>query len=568
MEARKGKTKAAEVTDVIVGRNKTVRESVGDTKELQRIIDLPRRDWTEHAEELAATMTARLKKPNGSQALFPVQAVSLYEIYKHERGALLPIQVGGGKTLISYLAAWAAKSRVTVLLVPASLRQKTLRDFRSYGKHWKRPPGRLIVLNYEKLSSAKSADILDRIKPDLIVADECQKLKNRKAACTKRVHAYLRKNPETRFVGLSGTIVKRSIMDFHHHAGWALGDGMPLPMGAQEATTWARAVDPKPDGPRVQPGALSRLGPVEDREQARKTLGERIGQTPGVVVTAGESTGSTLILSTWAPDLDPEIAEALERLRKDHVTPWGDEVADPRDLWRVARQLVCGFSYRWEPPPPPEWLLARKRWKGFARYVLDQGVEGLDSELRVANAVKVGKLNDKGRWDAWAAIRSRYHPEKNRATRWISKDTLRQAVKVIGKKPSLVWVEHRAVGHALAQATGWPYAYKDGADEQGRLVESYAGKQTVILSIASNHKGLNLQAWNHNDILMPPSSGDIWEQIMGRTDRTGQEADEITYRVMLGDPSVEAGFANAFADARFQWQTLGQPQKLLLADKE
>ena len=54
------------------------------------------------------------------------------------------------------------------------------------------------------LGLVQSAQKLDYIQPDLIIADECHLLKNHKAGRTRRVTRYMREHPETKFVGVSG----------------------------------------------------------------------------------------------------------------------------------------------------------------------------------------------------------------------------------------------------------------------------------------------------------------------------------------------------------------------------
>src|ERR1700687_1528607 len=55
---------------------------------------------------------------------FSIQVQALQEV-RDERGGLLPIQVGGGKTLISLLAPGVLGNPRTLLLLPASLVEKT-----------------------------------------------------------------------------------------------------------------------------------------------------------------------------------------------------------------------------------------------------------------------------------------------------------------------------------------------------------------------------------------------------------------------------------------------------------
>lgn len=63
-------------------------------------------------------------------------------------------------------------------------------------------------------------------------------------------------------------------------------------------------------------------------------------------------------------------------------------------------------------------------------------------------------------------------------------------------------------------------------------------------------------------MLAPPSSGKIWEQMLGRTHRPGQEADEVEVYVHLGCRALFDSFEQARADCRYQEHVLGSRQKL------
>jgi len=56
------------------------------------------------------------------------------------------------------------------------------------------------------------------------------------------------------------------------------------------------------------------------------------------------------------------------------------------------------------------------------------------------------------------------------------------------------------------------------------------------------------------------------EQLIGRTHRDGQEADEVSVDVLLGCAEHYEAFSRALDGARAAADTLGHDQKLLLAD--
>ncbi len=113
-------------------------QEVPDSVELRRILALPKRDWRDY-NGLVEHYTRELKTPAGTMTLKPVQAAALHELVT-QRGLFAPIRVGGGKTLVSMLAPLVVGAQRPLLLIPANLRTKTLRDFDTLAHHWRRPP--------------------------------------------------------------------------------------------------------------------------------------------------------------------------------------------------------------------------------------------------------------------------------------------------------------------------------------------------------------------------------------------------------------------------------------------
>ncbi len=91
----------------------------------------------------------------------------------------------------------------------------------------------------------------------------------------------------------------------------------------------------------------------------------------------------------------------------------------------------------------------------------------------------------------------------------------------------------------------------------------------IIASIASHGTGKNLQhQWSDNLVTAVPASGLTWEQMLGRTHRQGQKADEVTCHLYLHTDGVIDSWHRALGDAAYLQDTLGTPQKLLNADRD
>ena len=81
----------------------------------------------------------------------------------------------------------------------------------------------------------------------------------------------------------------------------------------------------------------------------------------------------------------------------------------------------------------------------------------------------------------------------------------------------------------------------------------------------SHGKGHNLQRYTRNLMVAMPGAGDLWEQLIARTHRFGQTADEINVEMYVHCRELFEAFENARSDARYIEDSTGQVQKLNLA---
>lgn len=539
------------------------RRGVSDSAELHRVLELPRRVLDDvEGEALARLMTRYLRRSGGSLQLRPAQAWALAEL--HDYGGLFaPLRVGSGKTLVSLLAGAILEARRPMLLVPARLRAKTEHDAAEAGRHFRFPPPRIVT--YEWLGRMESVDAFLHLKPDLVIADEGHRLRNERAACTKRTMRYLRENPDVPFAVLSGTMMARSLEDFHHLLVRALPRLCPLPRTWGELQEWHLAIDEDVEPfARMAIGALGKLMSPEERafpevEGARRAVRRRIEDTAGVVATAAGGCAASLeIEELRVPEVVPD--GTWREMRQTWETPSGWSFADASEAWRHARELALGFTYRWEVLPPREWLEARRAWAAFCRDAIWHR-RGLDSEAQVAAACAAGRL-DGAVYYAWTAVRDSYKPRT--VADWYSTSALELCASWLDDEPGLCWVEQVEFGQKLAAVTGLPYHAGLARDAEGRTPEEAPGDR-LILSIASCSEGRNLQRWRRNLVTSPPANGNRWEQLLGRTHRDGQSADEIEVDVLCGCIEHVDAIQRSIAEARYVEQVGGQPQKLLIA---
>lgn len=548
--------------------------AVQHTRELERVLRIPRRIWDDaEARAFAEQLTQALKKPQGGMSLRPIQALALYEAGT-VGGLFGPIGVGQGKTLISLLAPFVLFSRRPLLLTRANLIEKTKRDWRALAPHWP-IPNFIRIESYEKLGRAGHSQLLDQYAPDLIISDECHRLKNRKAAVTRRVSRYMDHNPQTRFIAISGTITRKSLLEWAHLIRWALKVNAPIP-GAdhyRETEEWAEALDEKPTGDNlVKPGALAFFCNAQERQDpdpltaVRKAYRRRLVETPGVVATTDNLLGCSLTIQVAETDLGPAVSDAFRVLRSQWETPDGWPISDPMTLNRHARELALGFYYVWDPRPPVEWLEPRREWSKVCREILANNKRHLDSELQVIQAVDAGHYPQAVEaLERWREVKPSFIP--NTVPVWLDDSVIQFCARWMAQGPGLVWCEHRAFAIELARQTGIAYYAERGLDGGGRYVEDHPAGEPAILSVASNLEGRNLQTkWSRNLIVSPPANAQVLEQLLGRTHRSGQEADEVTADVICTVIEHAEAFDRAKRQAAYIEATTGQSQKLLYAD--
>lgn len=564
----------------------SVSFAVQATSDLRRVLAIPRRTWTEaDARALAEQMTPLLRTPTGTMALRPIQAQALYEAAT-TGGMLGALRAGCGKTLISLLAPYVLESRRPLLLVPAKLVAKTQREQIELAKHW-RIPNFIRIVSYEILGRVQSAELLDRYQPDLVIPDECHRLKNPRAAVTRRVMRYLAASPTTRVLVMSGTVTSRSIEDYAHLLRRALGpNAAPVPHSASETAEWADALDDKPNADtRVNTGALVLLCDAQEAElhkteplvACRRAFRRRLVDTAGVIATTEGLVGCSLSISPLIPSMGRATDDAFLELRRAWQLPDGQPLATGVDMYRHARELALGFFYLWSPPAPKDWLKARQRWYAACRYILGSNRRNLDSPLEVANAVDAGlyphavtlgsgeSVKPLDALNAWRAIRDVFRP--NTVPVWVDHGALAACEAWAKGGPGVIWTSHTAFAEELSRRTGFAYHGAQGLDARGRQIESASPREVVIASIESNSEGRNIQKlWSRNLITSMPKLGKTVEQLLARTHREGQPADEVSCDVFMSCREHAEAFEAARENARFVEATQGQAQRILYAD--
>lgn len=522
------------------------------TREFQRIVKIPQRDALKYGESVAGELTKYLKKENGTMELLPLQAAALLEAYEH-RGLFVALPVGYGKTLISVLLGEIFEAKKPLLLVPGSLLDKTRHDIHELQKHWRFPLP--YTKSYEYLST--HPDFLKNVlAPDLIVADEAHRLQNKQAACTKRIWQYWC-DKEPIFVPLSGTIVNRSFFEYWHLMLMALPEELCfLPMDYKETELWSAALDEKAPF-RASLGALEHFGP--SLSKARNGFGKFMRAVPGVIGAEGNEIGCSLRIHVVHKKF-PIIDEALTKLQNGWELPDGTELTEATEFWRHSRTIANGFYYRWAEEPPREWLRARKAFHAL----IHQAVKY--SKKWTAPAEAVANMQDNKIVKEWLEIKNTFEPKTEVV--WLTDEVIMWALgESSAIPPALIWYEHRAVGQAICSHGHPTFGSKGRHLREGQSITEVTNPTGLTaVSVRAISLGQNLQRWSRNLVLNCEPTGRRWEQLIGRTHRRGQEADEVEVTVLVTSDVQLKDFRQARADAEYIQRTTGQRQKLCYAD--
>lgn len=551
--------------------------------ESKRILSAPRVEPT--AEQLAALVekwTRVIGRPGGNWTFYPHQALGL-EFASKFGGLLAPIDVGGGKTLLALALprAMGIPAQNTLLLTKAALVAQVEEQCAEYQHHFGIEVP--VVMSYGQLSHPDYVGHLAEIAPQLIIADECHMLRNRKAARTRRFLRFMRQHP-CAFVAMSGSMTSRSLHDFAHLAELALGGLSPLPTPRRWGTlqAWASCVDDRPqDPPGSREWAMTRHlrewagedeGDEPLRDRTRRALWKRIRTMPGVVYTKEPSCSAPLLVHPvqWGDGLDPDVEEALEIAASEYMLPNGDDIRDPLRAAEALRQLSLGFFYYWDWPAGVvdfEWLYARKE---LAQEVADAtkryAHRGLDSRALVINAARRGEI-ELVTLPAWDAVKDR--PEPPTATAWVSERPLRRALTLAQQRaaefgtPGIIWSSYSAVKEKLAE---WGCVIIQNGERP--LINPPPGPGgLVVCSVASHATGVEAQPYGYHMVLSPPANGGAWHQLLGRSHRQGR-VDSVFCDVLTHTPAYVGAFEAAVENSEYLSELGETPPRLLTAQIE
>lgn len=478
------------------------------------------------------------------------------------------------------------------------------------------------ILPYSYLSTRDAEEVLNSIEPDLLILDEAHAVKNAKAARTKRLTRYLQQK-QPRVVALSGTITSKSINDYHHLISAALGDRSPLPMDPALASNWSFVLDANADPSDAQVGPIAPLLAWSRRHYPkeklpagvpgfRKAYKIRLNTSPGVVSTGDNEIGVSLVIENTPVELKA-VAETPEFMRLKQLmtdveelwrTPSGDEIEFGFHKWRYLFELTTGYYYnlRW---PTVDELQRRQRLTEheaevylseakvhhealqvyhqiLRRWLEYSSKPKLDTPLLVGSNMAQHGARDVGMalYTAWKEAKDLEFdgmPERLSEPKRICDYKIQHAVAWAKEhaehgRGALVWFHHDTAGRWLAEelkAQGVDAIWCPSESVRkgmNALVGDVVNKDRImVVSMGGHGTGKNLQHFEQQLFLQFPRKADLIEQVIGRTHRNGQEADELIVHTMNTLQFDHLNTAACIVDALYIHQTTGSRQKIVYA---
>ncbi len=531
------------------------------TLEFHRVQALPRRTLTDaFARQCAAELTPLMRVRGSLAQLMPWQAAAVVEAVQNG-GGILALPVGVGKTLATYLLPRAMGARRTMLVVPASARDKTIQDFAALFKDWGDIDTMLRIVSVQELAPESGESVLDEFRPDLIISDECHRLANRKSSAARRIDRYIVKHQDAvRFVGLTGTLSRKSILSYWHLLCWALRDRAPVPRNEGEAEAWAAALDMTSGAwaGAADPGVLGRT-----QDHARSWYRSRLLETPGVVVVDVDSAGAVPLTLRWRVGKPcPEMDTVFERFLVEQENPAGIPVTDGLSRWRLDAQAGCGLYLRYRYPPPPPWVVARRESARFVRDTIEESTHWarpLDTEAQVFRRFPTAQEVQN-----WKRVGPTFEPETEAV--WFSSAAVEDALAWLRESPTpgVIWCGGVEFARAVATAAGLSYYGAEGKDQNGRFLNRAPPNRSLVASWNACGTGFNLQAWRRAIVFQFPQSSRDLEQLIGRHHRQGQKEPIVVDFYVSSGGSADA-FEMAVREAETVKAREGLTQKILRA---
>jgi hypothetical protein len=276
-----------------------------------------------------------------------------------------------------------------------------------------------------------------------------------------------------------------------------------------------------------------------------------------------------------------KVAKHLREIRASATRPDGEELVEALEVNACLRQMACGMFLRWRFPRGESeevidrWFRRRGDWHRLLRQRLKAPTDHADSPLLLSLAATRAIEGASPRadapvwregaeaWAKWKEVRDTVEPVSDAV--WVDDFLVKDAVAFGKEAPAIIWFDHVAVGHAIAKAGGFPY-YGGGALASSEILKE-KGDRTIVASIHAHSTGKNLQMFSRNLVTTFPASDGICEQMIGRTHRSGQQAEVVTVDRYTHTQEEREALDTATQQAKYVMETTGAYHRLLFAER-
>ena len=480
------------------------------------------------------------------------------------------------------------------------------------------------IVPYSLLSVKDSVENLNAINPGLIICDEAHNLRHRGAARTNRLMTKI-ESRKPAGVCMSGTITQKSIKDYYHLIKWCLHQNCPLPLSTHLANDWATVLDsaasqggndwvsvthqgpllPLIDWARTK---FPESGPFEENVSGfRKAYEARFTTTPGVVSSGDLEIGTSLTLKN-TPVIVNENYPGYKRLEElgtqvtdSWLTPNGDEIDHAIHLWKWLNEIYgAGFYNELLWPAPDVYakrkgigldeatdILVRAREyhsfgqiyaKSLRQWIDKNNKPGLDTPFLVGSEMSRNGATNVGTdlYETWRDYKDcdfEGRPDRDsRAVRVCDfkiQACVRWAKQFADEEYGcIIWYYHQAVGlwlkEEIEKQVPTEILHCPAGERFNEMIRDVSNKHKIVIASRTAHgTGKNLQHFQHQYFMQWPRPAVDAEQILGRTHRNGQMADELIVHTNITSLFDQLNFAACLNDSLYIHQTTGNRQKLI-----
>lgn len=483
------------------------------------------------------------------------------------------------------------------------------------------------VMPYSCLSTEDTNELLEAIEAEYYITDEGHNLASRRAARTRRLLEFLipdprlgKKKPE--LVSMSGTFSNKSIMEYHHILTACLGAQSPVPISPTMAADWSAYVDSKAQqeytgsnaGPLTQVHNWAKLHFPEkeipnDVSGFRAAYRLRLTTSPGVVATAGQGIGTSLIIANRPIKVNAEseqwknLTDLMDQVVDKGIAPNGDQIEHAIHSFRWLYELTAGFYNELVWPTAEEYAKRKKISQDDAAEQLEKAQQhhdlnqiyakilrkwfqqhskpGIDTPMLVGANMARREHRDVGHelyaaWKDMKALEWEGMPTRDsnavRICDYKVQAAAKWAINLTKKFPgegAIIWAYNQEMVdwtfEALVKAGVDPIKCPAGSKFNEIMINTKNKDRFLVASITAHGEGKELQHFQHQFYVQWPRSARRAEQVLARLHRTGQEADELVAYLCNTTMFDDMVYAACLNDALYIQQTKGNLQRVIYA---